>query len=69
MFYTLSVSRLLPLLGVRHDEQTGAMLLASVRHGRSNWSTSSSLVGLYMLHGCLQVFASELSVEARATAL
>jgi MFS transporter, DHA1 family, inner membrane transport protein len=28
MFYTLSVSRLQPLLGVRHDEQTGAMLLA-----------------------------------------
>ena len=25
--------------------------------------------GFYMIHGCLQVFASELSVEARATAL
>jgi predicted MFS family arabinose efflux permease len=25
--------------------------------------------GFYMCHGCLQVFASELSVEARATAL
>ena len=25
--------------------------------------------GFYMVHGCLQVFASELSVEARATAL
>jgi hypothetical protein len=25
--------------------------------------------GFYMLHGCLQVFASELSEEARATAL
>jgi predicted MFS family arabinose efflux permease len=25
--------------------------------------------GFYMAHGCLQVFASELSVEARATAL
>jgi hypothetical protein len=24
--------------------------------------------GFYMIHGCLQVFASELSVEARATA-
>jgi predicted MFS family arabinose efflux permease len=26
-------------------------------------------LGFYMIHGCLQVFASELSVEARATAL
>jgi len=26
-------------------------------------------VGFYIAHGCLQVFASELSVEARATAL
>ncbi len=26
-------------------------------------------MGFYMAHGCLQVFASELSVEARATAL
>ncbi len=25
--------------------------------------------GFYMIHGCLQVFASELSAEARATAL
>jgi predicted MFS family arabinose efflux permease len=25
--------------------------------------------GFYMIHGCLQVFASELTVEARATAL
>ena len=25
--------------------------------------------GFYTIHGCLQVFASELSVEARATAL
>jgi len=25
--------------------------------------------GFYMIHGCLQVFASELSVDARATAL
>jgi predicted MFS family arabinose efflux permease len=25
--------------------------------------------GFYMIHGCLQVFASELSVEARATAM
>jgi MFS transporter, DHA1 family, inner membrane transport protein len=25
--------------------------------------------GFYMIHGCLQVFASELSIEARATAM
>jgi predicted MFS family arabinose efflux permease len=26
-------------------------------------------LGFYMLHGCMQVFASELAVEARATSL
>jgi DHA1 family inner membrane transport protein len=25
--------------------------------------------GFYMIHGCIQVFASELSVDARATAM
>ena len=49
LFYTLTVSRFLPRLGVKR------MMLVG-------W-------GFYMIHGCLQVFASELSVEARATAL
>jgi len=47
--------------------------LAAVAFG-PNWKIQAvSLVfmgwGFYMIHGCLQVFASELSVEARATAL
>jgi MFS transporter, DHA1 family, inner membrane transport protein len=77
LFYTLSVSRLLPRLGVGGLMVSGAMLLALqlviIAFGPP-WTTQ--LVnfifmgwGFYMLHGCLQVFASELSVEARATAL
>ncbi|MFX4385235.1 hypothetical protein ABTA34_20255, partial [Acinetobacter baumannii] len=39
-----------------------------------NWQISLACLllmgwGFYMIHGCIQVFASELSVEARATAL
>jgi predicted MFS family arabinose efflux permease len=77
LFYTLSVSRLLPALGVNGMMISGAMLLALqlviIGFGPP-WTTQ--LVdfifmgwGFYMMHGCLQVFASELSVEARATAL
>ena len=44
-----------------------------LRWGRSWKLQALSLLfmgwGFYMIHGCLQVFASELSVEARATAL
>src|SRR5467141_2406854 len=54
LFYTLSVSRFLPRLGVNGMMISGAMLMG--------W-------GFYMIHGSLQVFASELSVEARASAL
>jgi predicted MFS family arabinose efflux permease len=77
LFYTMSVSRFLPRLGVRGMMIAGASLvglqLAAVAFG-PNWKIQAvSLVfmgwGFYMIHGCLQVFASELSVEARATAL
>jgi predicted MFS family arabinose efflux permease len=77
LFYTLSVSRFLPVLGVNGMMISGAMLLAlqlAVVAFGPPWTTQ--LVnfifmgwGFYMMHGCLQVFASELSEAARATAL
>jgi predicted MFS family arabinose efflux permease len=77
LFYTLSVSRFLPRLGVKGMIIAGASLvglqLAVVAFGPGWKIQALSLLfmgwGFYMIHGCLQVFASELSVEARATAL
>jgi predicted MFS family arabinose efflux permease len=77
LFYTLSVSRLLPKLGVNGMMTSGAVLmglqLAIIAFGpRWQLQTVNFILmgwGFYMLHGSLQVFASELSVEARATAL
>jgi MFS transporter, DHA1 family, inner membrane transport protein len=77
LFYTLSVSRFLPRLGVNGMMIAGALLvglqLAIIGFG-PGWKTQAvSLLfmgwGFYMIHGSLQVFASELSAEARATAL
>ena len=77
LFYTLTVSRLLPRIGVKGLMLSGATLVAlqlvAVAFG-PQWKVQAlSLLfmgwGFYMIHGCLQVFASELSVEARATAL
>jgi predicted MFS family arabinose efflux permease len=77
LFYTMTVSRLLPRLGVNGMMIAGASLvglqLAAVAFG-PDWKIQASCLllmgwGFYMIHGCLQVFASELSVEARATAL
>jgi predicted MFS family arabinose efflux permease len=77
LIYTMTVSRFLPRLGVRGMMITGAALvglqLAAVAFGPS-WKVQAMCLlfmgwGFYMIHGCLQVFASELSVEARATAL
>jgi predicted MFS family arabinose efflux permease len=77
LFYTLTVSRFLPRLGVKGMMITGAGLvglqLAATAFGLGWKLQFASLLmmgwGFYMIHGCLQVFASELSVEARATAL
>jgi predicted MFS family arabinose efflux permease len=77
LFYTISVSRLLPRLGVNGMMISGAALmglqLAIVAFGPLWQFQAVSLMlmgwGFYMIHGSLQVFASELSVEARATAL
>ncbi len=77
LFYTMTVSRFLPRLGVNGMMITGASLvglqLAAIAFG-PGWKVQASCLllmgwGFYMIHGCLQVFASELSVEARATAL
>ena len=77
LFYTLTVSRFLPRLGVKGMMISGATLvglqLAVVALGPPWKIQFLNLLlmgwGFYMIHGCLQVFASELSVEARATAL
>ena len=77
LFYTLTVSRFLPRLGVNGMIITGATLvglqLAAVAFGPGWKFQALSLLlmgwGFYMIHGSLQVFASELSVEARATSL
>jgi predicted MFS family arabinose efflux permease len=77
LFYTLTVSRFLPRLGVRGMMISGATLvglqLAAVGFGPIWKIQFLNLLlmgwGFYMIHGCLQVFASELSVEARATAM
>ncbi|MGY2806541.1 MULTISPECIES: MFS transporter [unclassified Bradyrhizobium] len=77
LLYTLTVSRLLPWIGVRGMMVVGATLVAIQLVGVAfgpHWKLQMAglLVmglGFYMIHGCLQVFASELSVEARATAL
>jgi predicted MFS family arabinose efflux permease len=77
LFYTLTVSRLLPRIGVKGLILSGATLVAlqlvAVAMGPQWKLQTLSLLfmgwGFYMIHGCLQVFASELSVEARATAL
>jgi len=77
LFYTMTVSRFLPRLGVNGMMISGAAVvglqLAIVAFG-PGWKVQAiSLLfmgwGFYMIHGCLQVFASELSVEARATSL
>jgi MFS transporter, DHA1 family, inner membrane transport protein len=77
LFYTLTVSRFLPRLGVNGMMITGAALaglqLAAIAFG-PGWKVQTVCLllmgwGFYMMHGCLQIFASELSVEARATAL
>jgi MFS transporter, DHA1 family, inner membrane transport protein len=77
LFYTLTVSRFLPRLGMRGMMVVGASLaglqMIAIAFG-PNWQISFACLmlmgwGFYMIHGCIQVFASELSVEARATAL
>jgi len=77
LFYTFTVSRFLPQLGVKGMMIVGGSVvglqLAIIAFGPSWKVQAISLLfmgwGFYTIHGCLQVFASELSVEARATAM
>lgn len=77
LFYTMSVSRLLPRLGVNGMMIVGGLVvglqLAVIAFGPPWKFQALSLLlmgwGFYTIHGSLQVFASELTVEARATAL
>ena len=77
LFYTMTVSRFLPRIGVNGMMIGGAALvgvqLIAVAMGPEWRLQTLSLIfmgwGFYMIHGSLQVFASELSAEARATAL
>ncbi|WP_316225538.1 MFS transporter [Bradyrhizobium sp. SZCCHNS3052] len=77
LFYTFTVSNFLPRLGVKGMMITGAALvglqLAALAFG-PGWKLQFGCMllmgwGFYMIHGCLQVFASELSIGARATAM
>ena len=77
LFYTMTVSQFLPRLGINRMMIVGAALvglqLAVVAIG-PDWKIQAVSMlfmgwGFYMIHGSLQVFSSELSVEARASAL
>jgi MFS transporter, DHA1 family, inner membrane transport protein len=77
LLYTFTVSRMLPRLGVKGMMVAGGCLVAlqlgALAFGPGWKLQFASMLamgwGFYMIHGCLQVFASELSVEARATAM
>jgi predicted MFS family arabinose efflux permease len=77
LIYTLMVSRMLPWLGVKGMMIAGACLvgvqLCVIAFGPGWKPQFASMLamgfGFYMIHGCLQVFASELSIGARATAM
>jgi len=77
LFYTMSVSRMLPRFGVRGLMVGGAAIMALqlvVIALGPRWEIQaiSFLImgwGFYSLHGSLQVFSSDLAPEARASAL
>lgn len=77
LLYTVCIGWLLPWLGMRRLMVSGAALaglqLILLGLGMPWQAQAASFVvlglGFYMLHGCMQVFASELSGEARATSL
>ncbi|HEV2153784.1 MFS transporter [Bradyrhizobium sp.] len=77
LLYTFTVSRMLPRLGVKGMMIAGGCLVAlqlGALASGPGWKLQFASMlamgwGFYMIHGCLQVFASELSVGARATAM
>ncbi|MBC7579797.1 MAG: MFS transporter [Tardiphaga sp.] len=77
LFYAGTVSRMLPRIGVNGMMISGgivmALQLAIVGFGPPWQAQALCLLlmgwGFYMLHGSLQIFSSELSQEARASAM
>jgi predicted MFS family arabinose efflux permease len=77
LVYTTSVSRLLPRLGEKGLMIGGGALMASqlavIAFGPPWPVQLASFMalgcGFYMIHGSLQTFASEISIEARGTAV
>jgi predicted MFS family arabinose efflux permease len=77
LVYTSTVSRLLPRIGEKGLMIGGGLLIASqlvvVALGPPWQAQLASFIamgcGFYMIHGSLQTFASEISVEARSTAV
>ncbi|MCO5129661.1 MAG: MFS transporter [Xanthobacteraceae bacterium] len=77
LVYTASVTGMLRWMGVRGLMIGGGALMALqlvvLGLGLPWQAQMASFVvmglGFYMLHGCMQVFASELAVEARATSM
>lgn len=76
LVYSAGISRLLPMLGVQRMMLAGGLLMASqlIATGFGpSWPLQFASVtvlglGFYMMHGSLQMFATEISPEARATA-
>lgn len=77
LVYTSTVSRLLPRIGVQGLMIGGGALMASqfvaIAYGPP-WPVQVGCFavfgcGFYMIHGSLQTFASEISIEARGTAV
>jgi predicted MFS family arabinose efflux permease len=77
LIYTTTISHVLPRLGVKRAMIVGSGLvglqLAMMAFGAS-WKVQFVLLllmgwGFSLIHGCLQVFASELSVTTRAVAM
>lgn len=77
LFYTGTISRMLPRLGINGMMIWGGVLAAAqlsiVAFGPPWQAQALALLfmgwGFYMLHGSLQIFSSELSQEARASAM
>jgi predicted MFS family arabinose efflux permease len=77
LVYTSSVSRLLPLIGEKGLMIGGGVLIASqlvvIAFGPPWQVQLASFIamgcGFYMIHGSLQTFVSEISTEARGTAV
>ncbi|WP_441241653.1 MFS transporter [Tardiphaga sp. 768_D3_N2_1] len=77
LFYTATVSRMLARLGINGMMIYGGIVIAiqlAATAFSPNWQVQAlSLLlmgwGFYMLHGSLQIFSTELSQEARASAM